>query len=456
MSTGGSSYVAMASDHIVLRPSGPSSAAQSTPFINSSISIIGTQDGTNVTVVATARTLAGTTGSVAAIARGATAHFTLNSYDVLTLATDNPTDTSAARNLLCGYNQFDQNNDPSTCAAFPTFCDFTCNVDNADLTGSVVTSDKPVALFGGSACTLYGPADPACDHVEEQVFPFSTWGQDFVAVRTHPLRLTSPANTFASAANAGPDYYKIVAGCPATDCPTGTAITLSTAPAAGDVLTPGHCLSGSLTANTCKLAGGTFVEFRSKTSFTIHSTAPIGVGQFFAGENATVATQTNPVVGGDPSFVMLPPVQQWRSSYTILTAVGIADNYLGVAIDTSRVAAVQVDGAAVTVNTGVTGSANFAVGNVVITNGTHIVTVIPKSPQPPLPDGGVNNSLPGAGLTVYGFDSFVSYGYHGRPRSPGDRHGHQPRRVIELSGAVPNGDAVPVVPTAEPRRLARL
>src|SRR5581483_2451433 len=92
----GTSYVAMASDHIVDRSAGPTSAAQATPFTNASITIVGTQDNTMVTVKSTAKTLAGTTGGIASIARGGTMTFTLNSYDVLTLATDNPTDTSSA------------------------------------------------------------------------------------------------------------------------------------------------------------------------------------------------------------------------------------------------------------------------------------------------------------------------------------------------------------------------
>ena len=40
---------------------------------------------------------------------------------------------------------------------------------------------------------------------------------------------------------------------------------------------------------------------------------------------------------GDPSMVLLPPAEQWRAQYTVLASTGLADNYLGLAIDTTTV-----------------------------------------------------------------------------------------------------------------------
>jgi hypothetical protein len=403
----GTSYVAMTPDHNVYRPSGPTSNATQPPISNGALTIVATQDNTTVTIKASAKTTAGTLGPVAAIARGGSAMYTLNSYDVLQVASDDPTDpVLAALNLPnnalgCGLNEFS--------ALYPFNSDYFCRTDTADLSGSIITSDKPISVFGSSACTQYGPGDAACDKVEEMQFPFVTWGTNFVAVRSAPLRLTN--NAFASAANAGPDYYKIVAGCPSTTCPGGTLVQLHGAGTVVDAdLSPSHCLSGSLAANTCHVAGGSYIEFRSKTSFTITSDQPIAVGQFFAGENATAGTTT--AAEGDPSFIMLPPVEQWRTNYTILTAPGIKDNYLGLVIDSTRVQSVTVDGTAVTGWVALSGS-NFQVVNAPVMPGTRVIQVIPKTVQPPLPDGGVYNQQPGAGVTVYGFDSYVSYGYTG-------------------------------------------
>jgi hypothetical protein len=256
-------------------------------------------------------------------------------------------------------------------------------------------------MFGGSACTLRGPVDAACDHVEEQLFPFVTWGKSFVASRTAPLRLSD--NTFATAGNAGPDYYKIVAGCPDSACPTGTLLTLSTPPAVADVMTGGGCEPGtSINANNCRLRGGRFIEFRSKASFKITADQPIQVSQTFAGQEATTGT-TRPVQG-DPSQVLLPPVEQWRSTYTVLTAPGTRDNYLGIVVDDSRVQEVRVDGVVVASPWTTLFSTTFKVTNVPVQVGGHTIQVVARPNQ---------TQVPGAGVTVYGFDQYVSYGYTG-------------------------------------------
>ena len=387
----GTSYVAMATEHVVTRPT-----TSGTPTIkfNGTLTLIGTQTTTTVTVKASTRTRAG--GAVAAMAKGEIRQFVLQPYDVLQLSTDNPTPTT---NISCGNSPYE---DPFICSLFG--CAQFCRVVDGDITGTIVTSDKPIAAFGGSFCTTRGYLDAACDHVEEQLFPFVTWGKKFVAPRTAPLRLTN--NAFASAANAGPDYYKIVAGCPDTTCPTGTTVTLSAAVPSADVLAnPGNgCEPGtSLTANNCRLRGGRFVEFRMKSSFTVTADQPISIGQFFASQSATTGT-TLPLEG-DPSFVLLPPIEQWRASYTVLNAADIRDNYIGLVIDDTKVLTVQIDGNPVPPGAWVAiAGSPFKVANVAVASGTHTVDVTPKAGITP---------LPGAGVTVYGFDEYVSYGYTG-------------------------------------------
>lgn len=425
----GTSYVGLTPEHVMSRAGSNDANGAATVAFNGMLTIVGTQDNTRVTVRASARTRAGP--GVVSLNRGAQQDFTINTYDVLQIASDNPSPTPASINLECGLNPFLPkrisgqtcavppascggffnppcccSNNQATCGTILTgpCCNQHCRVDN-DLTGSVITADKPIAVFGGSACTTRGHLDTACDHVEEQLFPFVTWGRNFVATRTAPLRLSN--NTFAPATNAGPDYYKIVAGCPTTNpaCTNGTAITLSPPPAAGDVLSPNRCLSGSLSANNCRLAGGQFVEFKSKTSFTITADQPIQVAQIFASQNATTLVGMNYPTQGDPSLVLLPPIEQWRSQYTVLTAPGTRDNYLGLVIDTSRVLEVRVNGTAVPMTSfTAVGATPFRVANVPVPVGTHTILVIPQPGQ---------MTLPGAGVTVYGFDEYVSYGYTG-------------------------------------------
>ncbi|MFL5321262.1 MAG: IgGFc-binding protein [Myxococcaceae bacterium] len=379
----GMSYVGMTTEHVRINSSPAAS------FSNAHLTIVGTQDNTTVTVKSSATTRAGT--GVAAMVKDGTQTLTLQSYEVLQIASDLPSGNSTVE---CSTNPFDQS---INCVLFGS-CSQICRVNN-DLTGTIITTDKPVAVFGGSNCALTPYNQAACDHIEEQLFPFVTWGKTFVAGRTAPLRLTSGA--FASAANAGPDHYKIVAGCPTSVCPTGTLIQMSPAPTAANVLLPNKCATGSLQTNDCHLLGGAFMEFKSKVSFTITADEPIAVGQFFAGENATTGSDT--AAEGDPSFVLLPPVEQWRSSYTVLAAPGIKDNYLGLVIDGTKVQTVTVDGTAVTGFTAISGT-NYKVKNHPVSVGTHVIDVTAQPGVSP---------LPGVGVTVYGFDSYVSYGYTG-------------------------------------------
>ena len=384
----GTSYVAMAPEYIARR-AGSTTGATTNNF-NAHLTIVASKDATSVTVKTTAKVRAGT--GVTAFDRGASRTYTLNTYDVLQLASDVPTTVT---NVQCVTDPYQ---DAFTCALLS--CDQFCRVQNSDLTGSIITADKPIAVFGGSACTTRGVANVACDHVEEQLFPFSTWGKAFVAGRSAPLKLTN--GQYADATNAGPDYYKIVAGCGAMDCAMGTLVTLSAAPSAGDLLTaPAACNAAALAGGTCRLLAGEFIEFRSKTSFTITADNPIMVGQFFASQSAT--TGGSAPVQGDPSFVLLPPIEQWRPTYTVLAAPGTNDNYIGLIWDSARVDEVSVDDVPVTGAVSV-GSTTYRIVNAKATTGTHTISVKSKPGQ---------NPVPGAGVTVYGFDSYVSYGYTG-------------------------------------------
>jgi hypothetical protein len=102
-------------------------------------------------------------------------------------------------------------------------------------------------------------------------------------------------------------------------------------------------------------------------------------------------------------MVLLPPIEQWRARYTVLASTGLKDNYLGLAIDGSKVADVKVDGVSVTGFTAI-GTSTFKWKNVWVGTGTHTIEVTAQAGQ---------TVVPGAGVTVYGYDSYVSYGYTG-------------------------------------------
>lgn len=367
----------LGSSHVVIAPghSHISQGATQLPRTGQMV-VLATQDNTQVTVKASAVTIAG--AGIPSFAKGESRVFTLNSYEQLQLSS-----ATSGADLEC-----------QSLGGGATWC----RKDN-DLTGTVVTSDKPVAMFAGHPCANVPFSRSYCDHVEEQLFPFATWGKSFVALPTFPLRL----NNQMFSINPPPDHFKIVAACPVSQCPNGTLLTLSAPPAATAVLPANNCLAGtSLPANNCRLAGGSYIEFRSLVPFTLTADQPVAIAQFMPGQGNVTGLPTDPEQG-DPSMILLPPIEQWRSKYTVLASTGLKDNYLGLSIDSTKVQSVSVDGVLVTGFQNVNGTP-FQVKNHPVGTGTHSIVVTPKT--------GVTTTA-GTGVTIYGYDAQVSYGYTG-------------------------------------------
>src|ERR1019366_2678432 len=58
---------------------------------------------------------------------------------------------------------------------------------DVDLSGSQVAADKPVQVIAGTPCTQVPNGVPACDHLEQSVFPAEPLGtQHFVTFPTGP------------------------------------------------------------------------------------------------------------------------------------------------------------------------------------------------------------------------------------------------------------------------------
>lgn len=258
------------------------------------VTVVGTTaTPANVAVTVTARTLAG--AGIPALEPGDTFTTTLARYEVLNLST---------------------------------------NAIGADLTGSYVSADQPIVVFGGSEASdapntdhcdlttglcaydqttpcLCTPADgPLCspnskcssfitccaDHLEMQLFPIDTWGSEYVAVRSKRRGLER-------------DLWRILA---AHD---DTHVTLAPA-----------------TATVPVLDAGGWYEFESDDDFVIRADKPILVGQFLAAEQAPVpGRQPGDAGTGDPSFMLAVPTRQFRTSYVFLTPAEYEADYVSIA-----------------------------------------------------------------------------------------------------------------------------
>ncbi|MBV8757275.1 MAG: IgGFc-binding protein [Deltaproteobacteria bacterium] len=289
------------------------------------VTVVAWDDNTQIQVTPTAATLAGKDGTPA-LQAGVPAMFTLNRFEVLNLE------------AVAGP-------DPNT----------NDGLNGGDLTGTEIKAlnGKTFGVFGGhEAVRISAPNSNCCaDHLEEMLFPTSTWGKQFSVAPTVARR-------------GAPDILRIVATVP------GTQVTFSPQPmGACGPLGPGqHC----------------DVEFTQPT--TVTSNQPITVAHLM------MSAILNMDGTGDPSLGIVPPEEQYRTDYKFLAPMDYDMQYatiVGVAGD-----AVTVDG------TAVAGWTSFGLGRatatVPLTVGTHRLTCPNK-----------------CSVEVYGWSQAVSYLFAG-------------------------------------------
>ena len=299
------------------------------------VTIVASVDNTQLAITPAVAVQASATQQT--IAAGATVNVTLNAFDVLQLEAQGP---------------------------------------NGDLTGThiVSTNAMPFGVFAGHEATAFGettspnsqyPNGPCCaDHLEEMLFPKSTWGKTFAIARTEVRKDNL----------APPDYLRIMAQKP------GTAVTFTPAPA---TMVAGNC--GALDV-------GQFCDVKITGDTEITSTEPILVGHYL--ESSMWSNNAGATIGsGDPSIAIAVPIEQFRTDYTILIPMDYANNYISIAA--AATGGVTVDGNNVTL-------APFPGG------GTH------RAARVPLMAGQHTiHCADGCGVLVYGYDSAVSYMFAG-------------------------------------------
>ncbi len=221
-----------------------------------------------------------------------------------------------------------------------------------DLTGTVITSDKPVAVFGGHHCANVPAGVFACDHLVEQLPSTDTWGQSFVTV---PL-----------ATRVGGDTFRFLAS----------------------------------TDDTTVSVNGTTVATLDRGQ--VHEQIVAGAAVIQASNPILVAQHSNSStfdgVTSDPFMMLIPPSEQFLAEYTITTpAAGIPTNFVNVVAPTAAVGSITLDG--LPVPTGAftpIGSSGFSGAQLSVTVGSHRL----------------QGALP-FGVFSYGFADFDSYGYPG-------------------------------------------
>jgi hypothetical protein len=255
-----SQYLVVTRATVRVRAAGNTSWSTSSGFVT----IVGTRDGTSVTLRSRARTMSGI--DVAAADPETDLHANLDAGDVLQVL------SFADRTCVS----------PET---MPGRGDVFCTpVTSEDLTGSVVESDAPVAVFAGHDCALVPYNRFACDHLEEQLFPVESLGSRYVVAPTPPE-------------GTEPNLVRVVA------VRAGTTVMFDP-PSTHDPVTFAQ--------------RGDSIEFELRAPVVIQANDAVEVAQFLVGASYDLANviRTN----GDPDMVLVPPVDQFRPRYEFLTA----------------------------------------------------------------------------------------------------------------------------------------
>lgn len=163
-------------------------------------------------------------------------------------------------------------------------------VQNEELTGSFVTSTKPVSLVGGHGCANIPTGAAACDILAQNIPGFAQWGHQYVGVAYRP-RLGNEHE---------PVRYRIVAAREDTklsydpEIPVGAPTTL----AAGEM---------------AMFTSGTGDAFVVRSQDSDH---PFYLAAYMSSAGDQLATQEQYQGLGDPEFVNIVPAGQYLNAYT--------------------------------------------------------------------------------------------------------------------------------------------
>jgi hypothetical protein len=229
------------------------------PTLPSQVTVVATRDGTHVSFIPS-RDIPNMNGVGACFAGEETEPIPLDAYDVVAIS-------------------------PSAM--------------NADLSGTIVKADRPVAVFGSHACADVPAMSGACDHLEEEMLPLSTWGSATVLARYAPR--------YGSTAEEDPALWRVIAGAdnmrvvfdPPAPPPAGAEHTFEKM---GDVL--------EFMGPTEYFASGAFVDPQDPE----HPDAP-----FLAYQLMTGVTNIETIGGGDPMMIQAAPEGQYLDRYVFNT-----------------------------------------------------------------------------------------------------------------------------------------
>lgn len=172
----------------------------------------------------------------------------------------------------------------------------------SELTGTRITANAPIAVFGGNQCANVPTGNFACDHIVEQMPSVDQLSG------TYFLAQTPRTGTLGN-------VVRVVG----TDADTEVRI------------------NGALVAT---LGSGEFYEGRVVGGQQLVASKPVLVAQYLIGQNQALGANT------DPAMTVVPGADQWLNSYVFATPSGDAnfpDDFVTIVIQNSVVPTLTVD-----------------------------------------------------------------------------------------------------------------
>lgn len=176
-----------------------------------------------------------------------------------------------------------------------------------NLTGSLVSADKNVAVFSGHECAQVPVGQVACDTLLEQAIPTNLLSKSYVVTASKGAELAGPAR----------DLVRVIATADGTQVKVNGAVVA--------------------TLNT-----GQFYEFplAQKTGASIEASAPVAIAQYLTGTGSGPGPT-------DPAMSYVPGANTWLKSYRLATPTGNAaftTNYASIVIDSNDIDSLLLNG----------------------------------------------------------------------------------------------------------------
>ncbi len=250
-----------------------------------------------------------------------------------------------------------------------------------DMTGTVVEANKAVVVFTsgerGIGPAITDPPEPpgwdgdncCTDHLEEQLFPITSLGTNFVISRS-PVR--------SSGSWVEPDELRFLG----VAAPAQVTTTLPP-PLDSFTLNPGQV-----------------VDTWTQEDVIVESTEPIMIGQILVSQGFTTR------VIGDPSLTIFAPVEQYRESYIFLVPDTWTENYFVISAPVGGTFALDgqaLPGGCITTPVGMLAGVAYETIRCPVEEGAHTLES----------GSGEGNSGTPFGMMAYGYGPAGSYAFAG-------------------------------------------